>query len=516
MDKFLKIQSNQSQFSATANLADFVIPQGDVYDLSDSWVSMNWVTKVTEDATADALAAGVGVYNSDIQWKDNVNAAKRPKFFNTALVRDCTMESSRQGIIESIRRIDILSQAKQSFEKSWGEAMDESYLAASQLTQPINNQVYGLGTNFNKEGDNKSQDNLNNQIMVRLGDLMDVCNATEYDTMKAGQTRIHLRLNMDRVEPVQKMLTASVAPAEIKQFKDLRTPGDSPNTLTLGGAGAGGTDLNVLSLDQVPYFVGMKVRIDYEFGPSGGGTSDIGYGVISSILWDKDAGGKYVLTFEQPWSASGDVPAGAPPANIYENIVVSPNYPWGSAELELATCELVLKRVAQPSGSNRIDYTTYSTEQGNGNAQQSFNFVFPTEAEATNLLMTFQDGGSHLISRNLNINSHQISVDNVPLTDRSVASNSPLDYDRKATTFRRLGSGLHNLTENAGDAADAAFDSTYTKADFDVAVIAAPLPVTERQKQMAVNIECGAGAVDGFSGVNAYALFKSLPRSLEY
>ena len=37
MDKFIKIQSNQSEFSNTANLVDFIIPQGDVYDLSDSF-----------------------------------------------------------------------------------------------------------------------------------------------------------------------------------------------------------------------------------------------------------------------------------------------------------------------------------------------------------------------------------------------------------------------------------------------------------------------------------------------
>ena len=28
MDKFIKIQSNQSEFSSTANLVDFVIPEG--------------------------------------------------------------------------------------------------------------------------------------------------------------------------------------------------------------------------------------------------------------------------------------------------------------------------------------------------------------------------------------------------------------------------------------------------------------------------------------------------------
>tara|TARA_R110000803_G_scaffold24538_1_gene59087 strand:+ start:3076 stop:4623 length:1548 start_codon:yes stop_codon:yes gene_type:complete len=515
MDKYLKIQSQQSLFSNTANLVDFTIPQADVYDLSDSWINMNWVTSVVEVATAgtgtgtDAGTAGVGIYNSELEWTPNAQANKHAKFFNSSLIRDATFESSRQGILESLQRIDILSQVKQTYDKSFGEAMSESYKNAAQMIQPINHQNYGIETQFNKEGSNKSVSNLNNQVMIRLGDVMDICNATEYDTMKSGQTRVHFRLNMDKVAAVVRP-TAGTSIAEVKAFRDLRVSGARANTITLGSAGAAGVDQKPLHLFDMPYYVGEKVAIAFNFGADGAGTAGTAYGVISSIVWDKEAGGTYSLSFEQDW-ATGAVTA----TDFYQDIILSPVSP-DSSTATLAMIQLVLKRVANPVGADRLDYTTYSTEQGNGNSQKTFNQVFPTEAEATNVLMTFQDGGTDLISRNSNIVSSQVSVNNMPLTDRLVHAGSPLDYDRKVSTFRRLGSNLSNLVENAGEGNATSFGASYTVSDFKTTIIASPLPVTPRQKQLSVHIVCGNGAVDGYSGVGAYALFKSLPRSLVY
>jgi len=507
MDKYIKIQANQSLFSHTANLVDFVIPQGDVYDLSDSWMNMNFVTNVVEVA---AEAQG-GIYNSDLEWIPNVTAGKHPKFFNSAIVRDATMESSRHGILESLQRVDILSQAKATYDKSWGEALSESYKAGCQMIQPINHQVYGIENQINKVGTNKSVSNLNNQVMVRLGDVMDICNTTEYDTMRAGQTRVHFRLNLDKLRPVQKMLSTAAEPiAEVKQFRDVTT-GTVGNTIILGGTGAGAVDMQVHHLDEVPYFVGMKVGLAWEFGPVAAPVAATGTAVISAIVWDKENKGRYTLSFETDWAS---VPPTA--TDTYTKIVVTPASPWDSAELLLASCQLVLKRKIDPAGATSIDYTTYSTEQGNGNRQTTFNQVFPTEGAATNLLMCFQDGDTQLISHNVNVLGHQLSVNNVPLTDRLVSSDSPLDYDRKVATFRRLGSKLSNLVENAGAASSLLYGSAYTELEFKSTVIAAPLPVTAQQKQLSVHIECGNGNVGGFEGVGQYALFKSLPRSLVY
>ena len=498
MDKFIKIQSNQSEFSSTANLVDFVIPEGSgVYDLSDSWCNLEFQIDVQETETA----SGVGVYNMQLEYV--TTDTEKPYFFNTAIVRDCRMENSRQGIIESLIRSDILSQARQTYEKTWGEIQSERYMSATNAIDPINAQVYGITRQFNKEGINKSIANNNAQIMVRLGDLMDFCNTPEYDTSRGGQTRIHFRLNLDRITAVQNMLDGNIAPAEVKSGKKIDTAG-AVNQITLGKAD-GTANLKVSNLDQVPYYVGMKVLISAT-GNGSLGTKTDAPAVIKTIVWDRDAG-TYSLTFEQDW---GDTIPAATPADFYQPVTIKPSAPIASASVKLAQAQIVLKKVNNPRGMDAIDYTTFSVEQGFGNNQEAFSDVFIVEPQATNMLMTFQDGAEDLISKNNQLETYQVAVDNVPLTDRLVTKNSPLDYDRKAATFRRLGGGLRNLTENAGDVADQTWSTTFADVKFNSTIVASPLPLSDRPKQLQVSINGSAG------GVGKYAIFKSLPSRLSY
>jgi hypothetical protein len=501
MDKFIKIQSNQSEFSNTANLVDFVIPQGDVYDLSDSWVNLEYQIDVVETETA----SGIGVYDMELQWV--TTDPEKPKFFNSAIVRDCHMENSRQGLIESVRRIDQLSQVRQTYEKSWGEAKSGAVLDASQNISPINRQSYGITRQFNKQGLNKSIVNNNAQTMIRLGDLMDFCNTPEYDSNKGGQTRIHLRLNMDRLEGAQRMLDASIVPAEVKQFKKITALGNV-NTITLGKQD-GSADTIVYDLNQVPYYVGMKVLITATHTDGGGDDRADAPAVISAIEWvvtdktQKDA--TYSLTFEQNWGTA--LTAG----KEYTAISVKPQAPIQSSSIKLSQAQIVLKRVANPQGGSAIEYTTFSTEEGFGNSQTAFSDQFVVEPEATNMLMCFNDGADGLVSKNNELTNYQVSVNSVPQTDRLVAKNSPLDYDRKSSTFRRLGNGLRNLTENAGDAGKAnPWADVYKDAKFNSTIIASPLPVSDRQKLLQINANATGG------GIGKYSMFKSLPRRLVY
>jgi hypothetical protein len=497
MDKFIKIQSNQSEFSNTANLVDFIIPQGDVYDLSDSWINLQLQVDIIEVAPG---VGGVGVYDMSIQY--TTNDTEKPFFFNSAIVRDCHAECSKKGLIESLRRIDILSQVRQTYEKGWGEAKADSYLNAAQIIDPINNQKYGISRQFNKEGLNKSIVNNNANVMIRLGDLMDFANTPEFDTNKAGQTRLHLRLNLDRLEGVQNMLTANIAPAEVKTFRKITALG-VVNDITLGKDDASAY-LRITDLEQVPYYVGMKCLLTAIHTDGGGDNKTDVPVVIAGITWDKDNAGRYTLTFEQAWGT----PLVA--TKKYHSITLKPQAPIATSTINLSLAQLCLKRVANPRGIDQINYTTFSLDQGFGNSQQQFSDVFVVEPEATNILMTFQDGAEDLISKNAQLETYQVAVDNVPMTDRLVSKNSPLDYDRKSATFRRMGGGLRNLTENAGDTASNTWATAYADAKFASTIVASPIPVSDRQKQVQVQINGSAG------GVGKYGLFKSLPRRLVF
>ena len=508
MDKFIKIQSNQSEFSSTANLCDFHIPASDVYELRDSFVNFVFQIDVVETETA----SGVGVYNMGLEWITTDN--EKPKFFNTALVRDCRMSTANKSILESIRRVDILSQVKQTYDKSWGEAKSESYLSADQVPDPMNAQKYSIYRQFNKTGINKSINNNNVGVQVRLGDLMEVCEAPEFDTNKTGSVDIHFRLNLDKVQPVLNIPDGNVAPAEVKTFKKIGNNVANVNQITLGKAD-GSADLEVRDLRQVPYYVGQKLLLTATDSRGADSKADAPV-VIKEIIYDKNdnvenSSGTYSLVFEQNWgTATGG-------GDEYTGISVKLPIAEGgagstiqSSSAKLVLAELVLKKVMNPQGLDTLNYHTFDTIQSSGNAQQSFHDVQIIHGESDNMLLTFQDGADNLISKNNQLESYQISVDNVPQTDRLVDKNSPLDYDRKYNTFQRLSGGLRNLTENAGNTQDYTWATTYADNKFNSTIVALPLPSSERPKQLQLQINASAG------GINQYALFTSLPRTLVF
>jgi len=497
MDKFIKIQSQQSEFSNNQNLVDFQIPPSGVYELRDSWVRLVYNIDVVQDA--DLTGA---VSNMDLQWI--TSDSEKPKFFNSAVVKNCSMTCANYGTLHNLRRNDLKTQSQLTFTKSQGEAASDAYLQADQLLDPINRQVYGITRQFNKEGANKSQANNNVAVQIPLRELFDIAHTDEYDTDKTGQTRIHLELNNDKLEGAQKMLNADIAPAEAKTFQDLTAEGQV-NLITLG---SGSTNYNVVSLDDVPYYVGMGVKIN---GTGGGGAFGTGTAkaIISEIIWNRTATGdnSYQLRFESNWAA--DLTAG----QSITGITLEPQFPIASSTVSLVLAELVVKRRVNPQGYDQIEYHTYSTEETNGNALENFQELYPIEPEADAVWITFNDGADGLVSKNNEIQSWRLRLNNQDLTNRDVVRNSPLANDRLAASLAVWDSdkGLRNLTRNAGDAhAQQNYSAVYTDTKFNTMCIAEPLPPSDQTKYLQLNVNASAG------GVNKLALFKQLPKRLVY
>ena len=105
----MKISSNQSgAITASKNLVDFDIPAGMVYDLSKSYMVLNSSIETTDtDVAANGnKSGGVGVYNVGLQYVDA--ARKNRHIKNKHLVRNISMFSQSVGMIEDIRRSDVL------------------------------------------------------------------------------------------------------------------------------------------------------------------------------------------------------------------------------------------------------------------------------------------------------------------------------------------------------------------------------------------------------------------------
>jgi hypothetical protein len=498
MDAYLKIQSVQGgEFTSSQNLVDFVIPEGHVIDLNDTFIQLNGNVEITESATA----GGVGVYNVGLQWvtADNAN---RPKFPNVSVIKNANLDCARKGRIENIRRVDILRSNLATYTDTQKEQLNHSYMDASQLPQPIDNQQVGLFGTLNKLGTVSSLQRSSVPIMVRLSDVFEFARVQEYDTSKAGQTRIHLELNLDKIEAVQYMKDASVI-AGMKNFLNITTE-VTGNNITIGRQDQATDNATVFpSIHDMPYHVGQKLLISAT-GAGGAGSPNDVPAVISEIVWDKNAlGGTVTLKFQNDWGTL--LTAGQSYTNITAKIsdATSVNYRMNSAEL-------VVRKVDNPSGLDQINYNTYSTEETNGNSLQSFQDLYTVEGESSNVFIMFPDGNDGLVSNNNDVSAWRLRLNNIDLTDRDVSKSSPLAFDRLAMTLNSAGYSLGNLNKNAGNTVSTGWTNVYTDTKLTSQLVANPLFQTASTKLLQVNISAGGG------GVKKLAIFKQLPRIFAY
>jgi hypothetical protein len=188
--------------------------------------------------------------------------------------------------------------------------------------------------------------------------------------------------------------------------------------------------------------------------------------------------------------------------------------------LTIDNAEIVLKKknASDLENYDSINYTMFNLEQGNGNANTAFENVFTIEPEATNVYMMFAQGDDGLVS-SCPINSYRLSLNNQDLTDRDVVTQSgtapannrsPLYYDRLGSSLRGAGYRLKNLVQNGGSSNADAWATTYTQDEFKVVPVVGNLFQTSQQKFLQTRVNAGTG------GVNAFQLYKAVPRVFSY
>ncbi len=489
MDKFVKINSVQSDFSTAQNLVDFVIPSGmGVVNLRDSYINLNVKVNVAESNTD----TGVGIYPAGVEWSA-VNGVN-PHYTNTAIVKNCALKSALKGQIENLRRVDQFSQIMATYTRSLEEQQSFSYLKSNQVADALNQSQYTLYREINKTGTLPSRDLDICPVQISLADMFDFCrSAQELDMSKTGDVRLHCELNIDKLAPVQRMVTATDIPDldESKKMADITATGDANAVVT--------DNVYTDGLGNSPFFVGQKCTLTAVHTDTGSETHTV---IIEQIVHDKASEGELEITFTGSW---GNLAVG----KTYTGITVVPvGFDVGNSTIEINLAEIVIKRVGNPVGVDTIMYDTFSTEQTNGNSLTSFQNQYSVEPDATNVLIAFPDG-QDLISVNEDINSFRLRINNEDATDREIDVDSPLYYDRLNMTFGNMGYRLKNLHQNYG-ASDKVYDDAYDQTEVKTTLIANPLFQTDREKFLQVNIEAGGG------GVKKLSLFKIRPRTISF
>lgn len=486
MNKEIKLQSLEAgPFTASQNRMTFEIPNDGVYDMSSSYINLNVEVSVTENSVAE----GIGIYPMDVVI--NSNGGNFPQYQNSALVKNCMLRSSKLGNIENIRRSDQLQSVIYTLNKSYHQKSSRSYNALSQISQPVNVGKYTIYRDINKVGIVKSKQNNISPVKIKLADLFDFCSqAIELDTTKTGVITCMLELNINKLLAIQNMKDDDWSPDLKNSFATVNVQGEANTILTT---------LKFTNLDQSPFYVGQKLKVSATGGNGAPNVVDK-LAVIDQIVWN--ANGTLSITFEQKW---GDIGAG----EDYTDIEVATE-DVAAATVNLNFGEVVLHKLAMDkSDFSQIEYSTFSTEQTNGNGLTNYQNQFQVEGQSDAVIIAFP-GDNDIISNNDNVQSYRLRLDNHDLTDRDVILGSPLYYDRlnmgmtqMKLKLRDLALNLRNTTDN--DTLDAVRDN-----DTVIYTIVAPLEQKVQEKLLQLNVKAAN------TGVKQISIFKHIPRVLEY
>lgn len=483
-EKFVKIQSQQNgEFTATNNRVDFVVPasMGKI-SLRDSFVS---IFAIPASTSAAADGSTPQLY---LKWSPDgtPGSATNNYFNNVAIVKNAHISSANKGMIESVRRTDILRNMLQFHRKSYTAIRSESYMSASQLISLNNSQQY---SSFVQTEVGAGADSLINQhtpIMIRLGDILDFCDADVIDCEALGDIKVHLELNINRLVASEGFMHLPVGSIAIDNIADTGADQDITQ-LTLSG--------DFHTAGDVPYYNGQRLQIDA--GTLNGGNGDQTPEFTVDYVDYNPSTSTVVLHSTATIFTNQN-------GNTSENMTIGLVAATGLS-VQFPLCEVVVKQL-DPSveAPKSLLYQQFDTFELNGNGLANYTNVVEVNGAATNAIICPIDA-TGLNSRLGSITSYRLALNNVELTDnREITPNSPLQYDTNIAALR----ASDYVSRNVGPIEmDVSRNDGFGNGNPRLDLLAAPLFRTAQRKNLQINVESG--------GLNAFNLYTAIPRILD-
>jgi hypothetical protein len=466
-------------------------------------MSKSYVNLRANITTTDAAGTGTGagVYNWCFNWSNDGGAtAVQDSFKNNALVKNVRLTSATAGVLEDIRRNDVLRQQLYAYTDNEEDCVGVSYRELNQRNAQGNIKV-APGVEFFNTGTTKSVQNIVD-VVVPMSHLVELGRSTSLPCDKLGQLRLHLEMNFDKwkVSQLQGAGTGSGSPAT--EF------GEEANThFDNSAAGVELTDITTtqtfVNPDCSPYWVGQKIEVSGT-NQTTGSTITPKKTTITGIAYDTTTQ-KLTLTV-------ADTIVSLPAGQVLGSIRVD-GVNAGSLSLDWTEAQLVVVENTQMESVDELVYNTYTNEEDSGAGQTSFSRMYNVEAEAFNVLLCLPDTASDLTcSNNAAGNQYQdyrLRNNNVALTDRRVeiSPRTPLYYDRIAMYLLNGALPLRNLHEK-NIASNDFFDGRYAGNSKNLVFLGNPLPITPQRKLLQVDINGASGQ----GGVSKLLLYKSVAR----
>lgn len=428
---FVKIQTNQSNISASQNLMDFEIPeyiQG--VDLNESFININYRidTEETTEPTVVGVHNFVKLFNGiGIKGPAAQNHAGSDTLFNSSLIRNISLSASKVGQLESIQRADLINQVKQQYTKNLADIQGESGHSIRSLPEQLNypmDQSRSLLT----EGTTTSTERVG-VMRVDLKDVLGLGNST-LNLSQLGSLRLHIEANFNKfylkeVPTFDGNTPKGVHSNYFKQDITVAAGQPVPTQVVLDVPGSSGQGF--ISKKNCPFWVGQKIT----FVLTGGDAANVPtVTTIAEMTWDTVAatvvsnhvpdGTKLTLKF-----ANGDPIAEGTTiqTNDLTAIEVVPVYA-DVPEITYIGAEMIVKTVVQPPQASGLRYRTFTTTQDfapSSTANLSRTYEIAQNAIASLVCFdTAQSATDFSNSYDQNITSYQAYVDNVGMTDRPV------------------------------------------------------------------------------------------------
>ena len=523
MEKILKIQSEQG-FSETAipaafinsKLLDIIIPGNGTYDLSQSYINVNMevVTFANGAGQGGNIPAGfvpsdTALYNNEIRFIQDITNGRAYRSKCAVMVRNADMFSANRGMVESIRRVNTLREILSNVDDDKAEqhaGLDR--MGALQGRRGTGNQTSSLvqiiGSNCNVAGvadvTMKAQ-KLSRDYRIPLSDLFGVGNA-QWNGDVYGDTRLHLELqpNLLHIQQLggnEGTDTYLGTPWGGIVDYDAAGSGILPANQPMGTIASGRPLVTRIIYNnfqlKLPFYVGQAVVFNATTDAGGGGAVTTAYVIIDAIEYNLGTNNAAQPTGTgqvRIWTRTPVHTAGAADENITGITIKAHTSNPTTDEIRINRAEIVLSEMVGQNGPDKINYTTYSTEEVQGNGLGRLNKQIVCEPNAQNLIVAHCNSGE--IAPDRPWTDYRLAIDNVDQTgNRDIPFNKPLHKDRILRFEQNRGTYPSNTSLQLMQTAEAQ-GATNQK---DMFPILETLPITQSQK--IVNLELtSAGAQD--------------------
>ena len=423
LNQKVKLQVLQAgAFSSTKNRLDFLIPAGGVIDMTKSFINVN----MSLDGN------GTSVHVCDLEFTDN--AQSKQLVDNSLLVKNIDVSSAKLGMIESIRRSDVLRSTLKQYEEDLSEKLSKSHLS---LAAAKSKNKFALSP-FRILRTDADPREIDHDVRLNLKDVLGCGAINALDMDKLGQTRISLECNFDKLVPAQNLSSTDTAWTDIGGGTTaLGAMNDQPNVPATSLSNLITTKTYQIEefQSQCPFFVGQEITVSSK---KNGGAAVVSAAVKITAITHNVANLALYITTDTTWITG----LNGTTDDLTEIKVLGTDV---TPTLRINSAEIVLSYNSSNQAPSSYQIVTYKEEEDNGGNRTTHNHQYQVEPEVMACIFSFPPDNSTV--SNLGYSNYRIAVNNKMQTDRNIDRESSLYYDRINRYFQNKGQTVGCLNE---------------------------------------------------------------------